>query len=409
MRYPRADVAPRLLQRDDTHMKASQSGTSVLAALVFVAIFVLFISGYKIASQNTGSQSAAVAAAVGAAPVCKGGEVYTVDVASGVADVDSLKCFTTDPKDPSRLILGPDNSDPRCATAAQGKCAVRYCPPSSYVTESGTCFEVDSCDPGSADCVKGSIQNASQPVQAANIIAAQLLDDKGNTIAQVPSYSGPIALADKLSDRGRSAVAQVIDETANAAMANDLDSDVIRDIGENLQNGHQVPQTSGPTAQISCQPKIAESGMKVGIAFGCANATRSEGGGFDTSGRLWGATEEQIPANLPNGTMVYALKCSDGKRAVSASCSIAVMKPFMLLSGEGSGEGAAVAWVTRGMDVCDISAPNNSELSATFVNPVPQSGAISMASVSADTEIALTCTTVGGVIKQLTTTVKASN
>ncbi len=245
-------------------------------------------------------------------------------------------------------------------------------------------------------------------MQVANIIAAKLLTDKGETVAQKPGYSGPIALADNLTERGRSAVALVIDETANAAMSNDFDSDAIRDIGESLQSGHTLMQTAGPVAQISCQPKIAESGMKVGIAYGCANATHSVGGGFDTGGRLWGATEEQIAPNLPNGTMVYVLKCSDGRKTVSASCSVAVMKPFMLLSGQkGEGE-SSLAWVTRGMDVCDISAPNDAELSAKIENPVPQSGALTLPAATTDTEITLTCTTVGGVVKQMTTSLRAT-
>ncbi len=378
---------------------AEQAGTSVLAALVFVAIFVLFISGYKIASQPEGIQSAAVAGAIEQEITsCAGGEVYTVDVESGSGNVEAISC------------AGASASDrPECAHAVQGKCAVRYCPPSSYVTESGTCFVMSTCDAASGTgCLTSALQNASQPVQAANIIAAQLLTDKGQTDALVPGYSGPIALADNLTERGRAAVVLVINETADAAHANNYDADAIRDIGESLKEGHAARPISGPVAQISCQPKIAESGMKVGIAFGCANATASVGGGFDTGARLWGATEEAIPLNLPNGTMIYGLKCSDGRQSVSATCSVAVMKPFMLLSGEYSDGAGSVAWVSRGMDVCDIAAPNNTELTATFENPVPQSGALSIPSVTTDTEIALTCTTVAGVVKQLSTTLRVA-
>jgi hypothetical protein len=376
-------------------MRTSQAGTSVLAALVFVAIFVLFISGYKVASQTTGSQSAAVATTLGQKNVtCTSGGVYTVDVETGAGNVESVTCST-------------GSERPECAHAVPGKCAVRYCPPPSYVTESGTCFVVSTCDPASdTTCLKSAIQNASQPGQAANIIAAQLLADRGETDALAPGYSGPIALADKLTERGRSAVALVIDETAEAASANNMDAAAIRDVAHSLKEGHAARPTSGPVAQISCQPKIAESGMKVGIAFGCANANTSEGGGFDTGGRLWGATEEELPSDLPNGTMIYGIACADEKRAASATCSVAVMKPFMLLTGELSDGIGSVAWVTRGMDVCDISAPGNTELSATFENPVPQSGVLTVPAVTADTEIGLTCTTVGGVVKQLTTTLR---
>ncbi len=395
--------------RDDVDMRRSQSGTSVLAALVFVAIFALFISGYRVAQQTGGGQSAAVASAVDRTATCTSGEVYTVDMASGYSSVDAAKCFVADPKNPSQVIAGPDSDSPECMQGTPGKCAVRYCPPSSYVTEAGTCFVVSECNPADSTCVKSAIQNAEQPVQAANIIAAQLLADKGATNALSPGYSAPIALADSLTDRGREAVALVIDETANAAAAYDLDSDVIRDIGDSLTKGHGPVITNGPVAQISCQPKIAESGMKVGIAFGCANSTLSEGGGFDTGARLWGATEEQIAAGLPNGTMIYALKCSDGRRVARASCSVAVMKPFMLLTSQTDGDTASVAWVTRGMDVCDLSAPQDATLSSSFENPLPQSGALTREAPAADTEIVLTCTTVGGVVRQMTSTLHASN
>ncbi len=377
----------------------AQAGTSVLAALVFVAIFVLFISGYKIASQTSGTQSAAVASAIEEKPtVCKGGEVYTVDMAIGTGNIESVTCDGTSA-----------NERPECVQGVPGKCVVRYCPPASFVTESGTCFVVNTCDPATdSRCLTSALQNASQPVQAASIIAAQILDDRGMTDARTPGYSGPIALADKLTDHGRANVALVINGTADAASANNLNAEAIRVVADNLSAGVPARSTSGPVAQISCQPKIAESGMKVGIAFGCANSTASVGGGFDTGGRLWGATEDELPQNLPNGTMIYSLTCSDSRKTASATCSVAVMKPFMLLTGEVSDAVASVAWVTRGMDTCDIAAPQNEELTASFENPVPQSGVLTIPSVITDTEIELSCTTVGGVVKQLTTTLRAT-
>ncbi len=392
-------------------MRNSQAGTSVLAALVFVAIFVLFISGYKVASQNVAGQSAAAAAATSRAMLsCNGGELYTVNMEYGSGTTDGLTCFKPDPKDPAAQIPGPDFARSECSQSVPGKCAIRYCPPSSYVSESGMCFMIGACDPSTdAACLKSILQNASQPAQAAAIIAAQLLADKGTTYARASGSSGPISLAEYLSENARSEVAAVIEATAQAAQEYNFDDSVIRNISKKIETHSSVRSESGAVAQISCQPKIAESGMKVGIAFGCANSSESEGGGFSTGGRLWGATEESIPSELPNGTMVYALRCSDGVSTASASCSVAVMKPFMLLSSQVENNTASFAWVTRGMDVCDISAPDDPELNSQFDNPVPQSGALTVSSLTEDTRVALTCTSVGGTIKEVTTTVTVAH
>jgi hypothetical protein len=396
-------------RRDDVRMRSHQAGTSVLAALVFVAIFVLFISGYKIVSQGGQGQAAAAASArTVSTESCRPGEVYTVNMESGAGSVQSLKCFVPDPGNPSVMIPGPDASRSECTQGVQGKCAVRYCPPSSYVTESGTCFVVASCEPGSESngCLKGTIQNASQPLQAASIIAAQLLADKGETDAHVLGTNDRIALAEKLSDSGRVAVSEVIDETADAVDENNLDSAELRDIAREIKGAHSVTTSRDPIAQISCQPKVAESGMKIGIAFGCTNSLTSEGGGFSTGGRLWGATEDQLAENLPTGTMVYALTCANGARKATASCAVSVMKPFMLLTSTRAGDSASFAWITRGMDVCELSASGNSELSAQFGNPVTPSGALSIAMPSSNQEVTLTCTTVSGEVKQVSTTVR---
>ena len=376
-----------------------QAGTSVLAALVFVAIFVLFISGYKIASQSAGSQSAAVASARTYPTDCRAGEVYTVNMSSGEGRVQSRRC------------QGSDSASPECVDATAGKCVIRYCPPSSYVTDEGTCFLMAACDPGSGSgaCLRSTIQNATQPLQAANIIAAQLLNDKGVTDASAPGTSGALALAEKLSENGRSAVGSVIDETADAATQNNFDATVIRDIARDIKSSGPVrPPSSGPVAQLSCQPKIAQSGMKIAVAFGCANSVMSSSNEFNTSGRLWGATEVQLEPSLPNGTMTYGLNCSDGVRQVSASCSVTVSKPLMLLTSESSAEGTSFAWVTRGMDVCQLNAVNRPEISAQFANPLPQSGSLGIPAVQSDVDVMLTCTSVSGEIREIRTSVQAT-
>lgn len=376
-------------------MRNPQAGTSVLAALVFVAIFVLFISGYKIASQPAGGQSAAVASTIVQAlpSTCAGGDVHTVDMSSGAGAVNTAVCAT-----------GSDS--PACAAMDQTKCVVRYCPPASYVTGSA-CFTLTACDPADNGdtCIRTALQNATQSVQVPNILAARLIDDKGETIAATPY--GEQALKALLSESGRSAVASIIEATGDAAEESGYDAGLIRDVAHAILSDPTPRESSDPVAQISCQPKIAQSGMKIALAFGCANSVMSASEQFDTGGRLWGATEVRLDPGLPNGTMIYGLSCSDGRTAVSATCSVTVTKPFMLFTSKTGSTGSALAWVTRGMDLCEMNAIDNASITASFGNPVPQSGALVMPTVLADTDVVLTCTSVSGEIKEARTTIPA--
>ena len=60
---------------------------------------------------------------------------------------------------------------------------------------------------------------------------------------------------------------------------------------------HQTPRLSSslennattPTAQIACNPDVAEKGSRVTISYTCTNSTRSTGYGFDTNGQTSGA------------------------------------------------------------------------------------------------------------------------
>jgi hypothetical protein len=163
----------------------------------------------------------------------------------------------------------------------------------------------------------------------------------------------------------------------------------------------------GPVAQISCQPKAVDPGMSVGVAFGCANSTVSEGSGFSTGGRLWGATEEKIPATLPSGTMIYVLTCSSGRESVSASCAVAVHKPLVLITSDDSDGTSAVAWLTRGMQSCEIET-DNPDLAEVFSGEIGESGAIAIPEVSEDTGVILRCTTYGGQVREAFSVLQAT-
>ncbi|MBP9757988.1 MAG: hypothetical protein KBD06_05290, partial [Candidatus Pacebacteria bacterium] len=61
-----------------------------------------------------------------------------------------------------------------------------------------------------------------------------------------------------------------------------------------------------------------------------------------------------------------------------------------------------------GMDLCELTATNDPATTALFANPIPQSGALAVPSVSRDTEVLLTCTSVGGEVKEAKTTLTAT-
>lgn len=414
--YPRGCIAGTSVRRDDRDMRRiSTRGTSVLAALVFVAIFVLFISSAKLIApvMSSDAQSAAVAAA-GTQYGCKAGEVHTVDLSGGWEAEISVR-----------------------SEAHKGNaCIVEFCPPSQLVTTAGTCFVASECDAksGESSCLQAALQNASQPTQASSIIAAALLSEQGETAAYVPGSADPVFLVTTLSEVGQSGVKTEIDATATAAFEVHGDSaavDEIKRIGTMAQvgsapcdvaGGECAPDTrvsapaavasSRTTAQISCQPKIADTGMTIGIAFGCTNSVRSEGSGFSTDGTQWGATSTLIPAHLTTGTMTYTLSCIGAKEVATASCEVQVVKPVLLLTAEpmqaAAGESATIAWVSKGTNDCMLTSPEQPELSQKYKGSIGASGVVTTLPISEDTRVTLSCTTDGGSTKEVTTTVRSS-
>ena len=189
--------------------------------------------------------------------------------------------------------------------------------------------------------------------------------------------------------------------------------------GNSCTTGWQcVPtnSTTAPTAQLSCQPQVADVGMSVAISFACGNATSATGGGFSTNGALSGATSTII-TTPPAGTntATYTLSCvntpSTGTpQTTGAQCNVTINKPSIVLvanpSVVTSGSATAIGWVTTGMSSCVVSSPTLPDFTAanagfTNVNGVATTSALTASS----TVFALNCQTLGGGTRVATTSV----
>lgn len=383
----------------------------MLAALVFVAVFIILISSYKIVAPapGGGNQPAAAAIAIGqpageAPPVCTPGTVYTVDVSEAEARTGMLRCYTTDSVS-GLQSAGPDAQKEGCTYAAPDVCAVRYCPPASYLREGSACIPMETCDPfiGGDACLRANVQNAMQVEQAANILASRLVADKAATRVHIDESE--VSLAAQLSESGRAAVVAVIEATAEAFSNEHIDASAIRSLADTVRNADHAPR--GPVAQISCQPKSLEPGMSVGVAYGCANSTKSSGTGFNTEGRLWGATEIAVPASMQNGGATYSLTCSDGETEVTASCDIEVRKPLVLVASQSADADGmpAIAWLTRGVHSCDFSS-DNADVAYVLDGTPEESGVVALPPVEDATAVVLRCATAGGFLREARVTIE---
>lgn len=160
-----------------------------------------------------------------------------------------------------------------------------------------------------------------------------------------------------------------------------------------------------PVAQLSCQPKVADSGMTISFSFACTNANASSGNGFDTVGALSGTSTAvvQQPADGSN-TVSYGLTCTKGSGASmlssSAQCAVQTGKPSIMLVSTPervqNGRQANIGWVTSGQQSCVISNPDYTDWTAQNAANTSIAGAVTTPVITHDTTFTLTCKTVGG-------------
>lgn len=165
-----------------------------------------------------------------------------------------------------------------------------------------------------------------------------------------------------------------------------------------------------PTAQISCQPQVADVGMSVAISYSCGNATGSTGQGFDTQNQTSGSTTTVITTPPAGATGAnYLLNCTNQGASAQAQCSVQIGNPSIVLVANPKvvdpGSASTIGWVTSGMQSCVISSPELPDFTAANANNTSPSGMASTTPLSTPVHILLHCVTVGGGIRDATTTV----
>ncbi len=165
-----------------------------------------------------------------------------------------------------------------------------------------------------------------------------------------------------------------------------------------------------PTAQLSCQPQVADVGMMLTISYGCTNATGSTGSGFDSLGATSGSTTTVLTAP-PTGVnkATFGITCINQNLSGQASCDVQVSKPSIVLVANpkvvATSTASTVGWVTSGMSSCVISSPQQADFTATNAGNTSVNGMATTSPITEDTDILLHCVTLGGGTRDATTTI----
>ncbi len=170
-----------------------------------------------------------------------------------------------------------------------------------------------------------------------------------------------------------------------------------------------VDAPPAPTAQISCQPLLADAGMSVVITHACSGGT-SVGSGFSTGGKLSGATSTVLATPQPGqNNVTFGLTCTNQGVSANASCNVQVAKPGIVLVANpqtvAANEVSVIGWVTAGMQKCTISSPDQADFTERNASRTSVSGVASTSPITVETDILLKCTTIGGNTREATTTI----
>lgn len=172
--------------------------------------------------------------------------------------------------------------------------------------------------------------------------------------------------------------------------------------------------SSTPGAEISCEPKIADVGMKIAISYSCKNSVKGVGIGFSTNDQTSGSAEatiEKPPAGTD--TVSYGLTCTtnDGKEVnASPVCKVQINKPSLILvanpkkidTKDSKSDTTTLGWVTKGMKSCVISSPDDDAFTEKNKNKKNTSGSLKTGVLTKDTEFVLTCVTLADQEKETT-------
>lgn len=183
-----------------------------------------------------------------------------------------------------------------------------------------------------------------------------------------------------------------------------------------LSNGRVCPIWSctptpvPPTAQISCNPKQAEKGMKVAIVWNCSGATASRGLGFDSAGRLSGAidiTLSDVPENAASAK--YGIACTNQSLGTTTECAVEIVWPRISLRVDPpavpEGQTTVIGWTTTGMRSCVISSEEQLDFTRRNASATSTTGIATSSPIIEETHFALNCITLTGGTRAATATV----
>lgn len=184
-----------------------------------------------------------------------------------------------------------------------------------------------------------------------------------------------------------------------------------------LSNGQQctsnwqcVPSNAvQPTAELSCQPKIADAGMTIALSFACANATDSTGYGFTTDNKTSGSTTTVLTPPASSTAANFALSCTNQNLSARAECTVQIARPSIILVANPrvvrSGEGTTIGWITTGMKSCVVSSAQLPAFTTQNASNTSPNGMATISALTTDIDVQLSCTSLGGNVRTATTSV----
>lgn len=181
--------------------------------------------------------------------------------------------------------------------------------------------------------------------------------------------------------------------------------------GAQCTTGWQCVAGAQPTAQISCQPQLADVGMNIAISFTCGNSTGSEGQGFDSANLTSGSSTPVITAPPDNArTANFGINCKKDTLAAAKQCSIQINRPSIVLLANPQAvalnASSTIGWVTTGMSTCVISSPTLADFTAENAANTSVNGGVVTPNLSTTTTMLLHCVTLAGGTRDATTTVE---
>jgi hypothetical protein len=166
-----------------------------------------------------------------------------------------------------------------------------------------------------------------------------------------------------------------------------------------------------PTAQLSCEPGVADEGTTVTISYTCAHAATSTGYGFTTNGALSGATTTTITNPPENATALnFSLRCASGTVSAAAQCSVQLARSAIVVRAVPNtvvrNGTTTIGWVATGARSCTVSSPDQQDFTARNADRRSTTGAAVTSPITKDgTVFYVTCETATGQRKVASTTV----